>query len=82
MTRNLRRELSSFEVCLLTLSNASPLFNIYIVGGDVLRQVGTASVGAFLIGLAASVVWVIVYAELASAYPYAGLSPRYILYRN
>jgi amino acid transporter len=72
VTRNLRRDLSSFEVCLLTLSNASPLFNIYIVGGDVLHQVGTASVAAFLIGVAATVVWVIVYAELASAYPYAG----------
>jgi amino acid transporter len=72
VTRNLRRELSSFEVCLLTLSNASPLFNIFIVGGDVLQQVGTASAGAFLIGLAATIVWVIVYAELASAYPYAG----------
>lgn len=68
----LRRGLSPFAVLLLTLSCLSPVVSIFGVGGDVLRQAGTGAGGLFLLGIAAAVVWGVVYAELGSAYPYAG----------
>jgi len=68
----LHRQLSSFGVLLLTLSSLSPVLSVYGVGGAVLQQAGTGSVGLFLLGLAAAVVWALVYAELGSAFPYAG----------
>jgi amino acid transporter len=68
----LRRELSSFDVLLLTLSSLSPVVSVFGVGGDVLHQAGAAAVGLFGLGIAASLVWALVYAELGSAFPYAG----------
>jgi amino acid transporter len=68
----LRKELSSFGVLLLTLSCLSPVFSIYGVGSDVLQHAGTGAAGLFLLGIGAAVVWAVVYAELGSAYPYAG----------
>lgn len=68
----LHRTLSSFGVLLLTLSCLSPALSIYGVGADVLQHTGTAAVALFGLGLAAALVWAIVYAELGSAYPYAG----------
>jgi amino acid transporter len=68
----LHRKLSSFGVLLLTLSCLSPVFSIYGVGSDVLQHVGTGAAGLFLIGIAAAVIWAVIYAELGSAYPYAG----------
>src|SRR5579862_7630189 len=68
----LHRQLSSFGVLLLTLSCLSPVFSVYGIGSDVLQHAGTGAVVLFLLGLAAAVVWAVVYAELGSAYPYAG----------
>ncbi len=68
----LHRQLSSFGVLLLTLSCLSPVFSIYGPGSDVLQHAGTGAADLFLIGLAAAAVWALVYAELGSAYPYAG----------
>ncbi|WP_293369041.1 APC family permease [Phenylobacterium sp.] len=68
----LRRNLNSFEVLLLTLSCLSPVVSIFGIGGDVLHQVGTGAAGLFGLGIAAAVVWAVIYAELGSAYPYAG----------
>jgi amino acid transporter len=68
----LHRKLSSFGVLLLTLSCLSPVFSIYGVGTDVLQHAGTGAAGLFLIGIAAAVIWALIYAELGSAYPYAG----------
>ncbi|MEP6941694.1 MAG: APC family permease [Betaproteobacteria bacterium] len=48
------------------------MLSIYGVGGDVLKQVGTGAAGLFLLGIGAALVLAVVYAELASAYPYAG----------
>lgn len=42
------------------------------MGGDVLHQAGTGAGGLFLLAIGAAVVWGVVYAELGSAYPYAG----------
>ncbi len=68
----LRRELSSFAVLLLTLSSLSPVVSVFGVGGDVLHQAGAAAAGLFGLAILAAVVWAVVYAELGSAYPYAG----------
>lgn len=68
----LHRELSSFGVLILTLSCLSPVFSIYGVGADVLQHAGTGAAALFLFGILATVVWVLVYAEIGSAYPYAG----------
>src|ERR1700684_3563354 len=68
----LHRKLSSFGVLLLTLSCLSPVLSIYGVGSDVLLRAGTGAAGMFIIGIGVALVWAIVYAELGSAYPYAG----------
>ncbi len=68
----LRRNLNAFEVLLLTLSCLSPVVSIFGIGGDVLHQVGTGAAALFAIGIGAAVVWAAMYAELGSAYPFAG----------
>ena len=68
----LRRELSAFAVLLLTLSSLSPVVSVFGVGGDVLHQAGAAAAGLFGLAILGAVVWAVVYAELGSAYPYAG----------
>ena len=68
----LHRQLTSFGALLLTLSCLSPVFSVYGIGGDVLQHAGTGAAALFLIGIAAAVVWAVIYAELGSAYPYAG----------
>jgi len=68
----LKRELSSFAVLLLTLSSLSPVVSVFGVGGDVLHQAGAGAAALFGLGLVAALVWAVVYAELGSAYPYAG----------
>lgn len=68
----LHRVLSPFGVLLLTLSCLSPVYSIYGIGSDILLHVGTGAASVFLIGIGVAVVWAVVYAELASAYPYAG----------
>jgi amino acid transporter len=68
----LHRQLSPFGVWLLALSCLSPVFSVYGIGGDVLVHAGTGTVSLFLLGLGAVLVWGFVYAELGSAFPYAG----------
>ena len=71
-TGRLRRELSAFGVLLLTLSCLSPVLSIYGAGSDVLKHAGTGSAILFVIGMGFAAIWAMVYAELGSAYPYAG----------
>jgi amino acid transporter len=68
----LRRELSAFAVLMLTLSCLSPIQSIYGVGSDVLQHAGTGAALLFLLALFPALAWALVYAEIASAYPYAG----------
>ncbi len=68
----MHRKLNSFGVLLLTMSCLSPVFSIYGVGSDVLQHAGTGAAGLFLLGIAVAVIWATVYAELGSAFPYAG----------
>jgi amino acid transporter len=69
---HLHRKLSSFGVLLLTLSCLSPVYSVYGIGADVLQHAGTGAAAMFLCGIAVAIVWAVVYAELAAAYPYAG----------
>jgi amino acid transporter len=71
-TTHLHRRLASFGVLLLTLSCLSPVLSIYGIGSDVLLHAGTGAAAVFVCGIAVAVVWAVVYAELGSAYPYAG----------
>lgn len=68
----LHRRLSTFDALLLTLSCVSPALSVYGPGSDVLQHTGTGAVALLLIGIGAAAVWGMVYAELGSAYPYAG----------
>jgi amino acid transporter len=68
----LRRELSSFAVLLLTLSSLSPVVSVFGIGGDVLHQAGAGAATLFGLAILAALIWAVVYAELGSAYPYAG----------
>jgi amino acid transporter len=71
-TASLKREMSSFGGLLITLSCLSPSIGVYIVGSDVLHQVGSGAflcfVAAVLLGVAMSAI----YAELGSAFPHTG----------
>lgn len=71
-SNQLHRKLSSFGVLLLTLSCLSPVYSIYGIGSDIFLHAGTGAAGVFICGIGVAVVWAVVYAELASAYPYAG----------
>ena len=68
----LHRKLSAFDTLLLTLSCLSPVFSVYGPGSDVLQHAGTGAAALFLIGVGVAAIWGVVYAELGSAYPYAG----------
>jgi amino acid transporter len=68
----LHRQLSAFAVLLLTLSCLSPVVSIFGVGADVLQHTGGGAATLFLLGIGAAVIWGLVYAELGSAFPYAG----------
>jgi amino acid transporter len=68
----LHRQIRSFGVLLLTLSCLSPVVSIYGAGSDVLLHAGTGAAGMFICGMVVAVIWAVVYAELGSAYPYAG----------
>src|SRR6185437_11507680 len=54
------------------LSCLSPVFSVYGPGSDVLQRTGTGAAALFLIGIGVAAIWGVVYAELGSAYPYAG----------
>jgi amino acid transporter len=68
----LTQKLSSFGVLLLALSCLSPIVSMVGSGADVLHQAGTGAGMLFILGIAVALVWGVVYAELGSAYPYAG----------
>lgn len=68
----LHRKLSPFGVLLLTLSCLSPVLSVYGVGADVIKTAGSGAAMLFMLGVVVALIWGMVYAEIASAYPYAG----------
>jgi amino acid transporter len=71
-TNQLHRKLGPLGILLLTLSCLSPVLSIYGIGSDVLLHAGTGAAVMFICGIGVAVVWAMIYAELGSAYPYAG----------
>ncbi|MGI3778311.1 MAG: APC family permease [Janthinobacterium lividum] len=69
---HLRRQLSGVGVLLLALSSLSPVLSAYGIGSDVLLHAGSGAAVLFLLGIGVALVFGVVYAELGSAYPYAG----------
>jgi len=68
----LHRRLGPVAVLLLALSSLSPVVSIFGIGGHVLHQAGTGAGPLFLIGICGAGIWAMNYAELGSAFPYAG----------
>lgn len=68
----LARVLSPFEMFLLTMSALSPVLSVFIGGNAVLHMAGTGSALAFLLGGAFNVLFGMLYAEIAAAFPGAG----------
>ena len=69
---SLKRSLRTFGILLITLSSITPASSVFVVVPGIIQQAGT---GTFLGFVAAAVVCLLtafVYAELASAFPYAG----------
>ena len=72
MTRPLIRSMKLLGALFLTLSAATPASSVFVIVPDVLSQAGT---GALLSMAAAALIAVCVaqvYAELGSAFPFAG----------
>lgn len=68
----LKRDMSSFGGLLITLSCLSPSIGVFIVGNDVLHQVGTGALACFVAAVVLGVAMAAVYAELGSAFPHTG----------
>lgn len=67
-----RRSLSGFGVIVLTLSVLSPGVSIFVSGGTIVQQAGTAAIAAFVLGALICYCQTSMAAELGSAYPTAG----------
>lgn len=67
-----RRSLSGFGVVVLTLSVLSPGVSIFVSGGTIVQQAGTAAIAAFVLGSLICYCQTSMIAELGSAYPTAG----------
>lgn len=71
-TTGLAKVLSPLEVFLLTMSALSPVLSVFIGGNAVLHIAGTGAALAFLLGGAFNVLFALLYAEIAAAFPGAG----------
>jgi amino acid transporter len=66
------RSLSGFGVIVLTLSVLSPGVSIFVSGGTIVQQAGTAAIAAFVLGSLICYCQTSMAAELGAAYPTAG----------
>jgi amino acid transporter len=66
------RSLSGFGVIVLTLSVLSPGVSIFVSGGTIIQEAGSAAIAAFLLGTLINYCQTSMAAELGSAYPTAG----------
>ncbi len=71
-TAALKREMTGFGALLITLSCLSPSIGVFVVGSDVLHQVGSGAFVCFLAAVVLGVAMSAVYAELGSAFPHTG----------
>ena len=68
----LRREMSGIDGLLVTLAGLSPSIGVFIVGSDVIHEVGSGAVLCFLAAVVLGIAMASVYAELGSSIPSAG----------
>ncbi|BBD98801.1 APC family permease [Sphingobium amiense] len=68
----LHKQLTTWGCLFLAMSGLSPALSVFGIGSDVLLQTGSAAAPLFLLSIGVAVIWGTVYAELGSAYPYAG----------
>src|SRR5665213_2825367 len=66
------RSLTGFGVVVLTLSLLSPGVSIFVSGGTIIQEAGSAAIAAFLLGTLINYCQTSMAAELGSAYPTAG----------
>ena len=66
------RSLSGFGVAVLTLSMLSPGVSVFVSGGTIIQQAGSAAIAAFVLGSLITYCQTSMIAELGSAYPTAG----------
>jgi amino acid transporter len=66
------RSLSGFGVIVLTLSVLSPGVSIFVSGGTIIQQAGSAAILAFVLGSCINYFQISMIAELGSSYPTAG----------
>jgi amino acid transporter len=71
-TSPLRRDISTTGGLLITLSCLSPSIGVFIVGSQVIHQVGSGAILCFIAPVILSVAISAVYAELGSAFPHSG----------
>ena len=71
-TPKFTRSLSGFGVIVLTLSVLSPGVSIFVSGGTIVQQAGTAAIAAFVLGSLICYCQTSMAAELGAAYPTAG----------
>ncbi len=71
-TGKLHRQLGTWGCLFLAMSGLSPALSVFGIGSDVLQQTGSAAAPLFILSLGVAMIWGTVYAELGSAYPYAG----------
>src|SRR3984885_13100682 len=67
-----KRTLSGLGVIILTLSVLSPGVSIFVSGGTIIQQAGSAAIVAFLLGGLINYCQTSMIAELGAAYPTAG----------
>ncbi len=69
---DLKREMNSTGGLLITLACLSPSIGVFIVGSDILHQVGSGVILCFGAAVALGLAMASVYAELGSAFPHTG----------
>ncbi len=70
--RDLRRVMGPWGALMLTLAVLSPGLGVFIVGNDMLHQAGSGTIACLLAAAGLGAAVAALYAELGSAFPYAG----------
>ncbi len=67
-----QRSMHSFGALMITLSALSPTIGVFVVGSEVIHQVGTAVFPCYLLAVLVGVLIANVYGELGTAFPDTG----------
>ncbi len=69
---SLKRSMRVIGALLLALSVVSPASSVYVIVPGIIQQAGTGGLMAMLVGAVIGMAMALIYAELASAFPFAG----------